>query len=327
MGGRTPCKKGCRSFFLAVCGHETFQRMELWCYRYFGLVGDNNPHERTNLEIKGGKTFHGLINIGRDTLSMFTVELPQLVRNLSLLRVGVSRNLKIDNPDIVLHQQSKCCNELMRYYNTFDKSLDMKQIDMDSSGNIRFIVNTDDYLGEPVTTQRVEKYFKTLEGTMDVGYDQRHVMYEYVDSLCVVTKHDNKDGSYNHYGLCYKFLKQTYCNHCAILQYAVDLQSLGRAIPTNRKPRSSVRNMTITGNKWNLKSTYVNMASEWFKIHDALSVTFDVGTPNLQAFLSNARSTLKGVPNIIDLLEQITKMSVPHRKLERSNQQQTQRMC
>jgi hypothetical protein len=55
-----------------------------------GLVGDNNPHEQTDLEIKGGKTFHGLINIGRDTLSMFTVELPQLVRNFSLLRVGVS---------------------------------------------------------------------------------------------------------------------------------------------------------------------------------------------------------------------------------------------
>jgi hypothetical protein len=157
-----------------------------------GLVGDNNPHKRTNLEIKGGKIFHGLINIGRDTLSMFTVELPQMVRNFSLLRVGVSQNLRINNPDIVLHQQSKGCNELMRYYNTFDKSLDMKQISADSSGNTRFIVNTDDYLGEPVTTFRVDKYFKTLEGTVDIGYVQRGVMYEYVDSLCVVTKYDRR---------------------------------------------------------------------------------------------------------------------------------------
>jgi hypothetical protein len=194
----------------------------------------------------------------------------------------------------------------------------MKQIGADSSGNTHFIVNTDDYLGEPVTTFRVDKYFKTLEGTVDIGYVQRDVMYEYVDSLCIVTKHDNKDGSYNHNGLCYKFLKETYCNHCAVLQYAVDLQSLGRAIPTNRKPRYSIRNKTMTGNKWNLKSTYQNMALEWFKIHDALSVTFDVGTPDMQVFLSDARSTFKGAPNIMHMLEHVTKMSVPQVRMKQS---------
>ena len=188
------------------------------------LVPDNNPHERTNLKIKGSKTLHGIINPGQDYLTMLTRKLPNLIRAFSLLRVGVEYIIKINQEDIILHPQSKIMEGLLNYSSRFVEEIDMGMITSKDNEKtdeqlLTYLVNTENYLGLHVTKEVTKHYFDTLKGNVYATEENRSTAYAFVESFCLVNKIIKPDGFFTYYGNCHAFFKTTYCNHCARFVY------------------------------------------------------------------------------------------------------------
>ena len=149
---------------------ETFQKQyiddehyTMWWYSvsgYHGCVPCNNPMERHNLFIKGTPDFLGFVEIGRDMLSMLTVEFVKLIYMAST---------ELSNPkdELPLLDFNKAySNDLfMEFSSIFDPSVDMREY----GGG--WLVNDLRHLSKQILDTDIAKMEMALAGIIEEGHD------------------------------------------------------------------------------------------------------------------------------------------------------------
>ena len=87
---------------------------------------------------------------------------------MSLLKVGVKRHLQIDHVQLSTSSDSTVAHLLMDYHNTFREAIDQMQLpEPESPGGVRYLVNTESFLGKPVTIERHHTCQSSLLGKVD----------------------------------------------------------------------------------------------------------------------------------------------------------------
>ena len=167
-------------------------------------------------------------------------ELPIMIYMSSQQRVGVVRNLLINNEDIIFHQTSNIYRDLLDYHSRYEPSIDSKILSTGDKNKTSMLLNVDGYLGESITEARAELYRKVLNGEeTNYTHKTRHDYFKLVSSICVVTgTKDEKTGQWFYSGSCPEFWKETYCAHCATIKYQIWLKSLWVAVPRYRNKNS-----------------------------------------------------------------------------------------
>ena len=138
---------------------------------------------------------------------MLTAELPKIVHSLSLTRVGVEQEMKINNTWVVTHPLSKNYKQLIGYYNHYNATVDIKIIESkETTTRCWLLVNTEDYLGIPVTNKQLERYNSSLEGETTVTFEKREAFIEDVESLCMVTETLTDEKTLKYHGSCFSII-------------------------------------------------------------------------------------------------------------------------
>ena len=288
-------------FFKSYVSKKEAKGYNIWFCCSSGLAGCiplNNPQERVNQEIKGTRRFPASCNCGKNITTMLTVELPNMVYKTSLSRVGVERNFKINNRDIVLNYQSNDYQKLLRYFNSFDSSIDIR-----SNGQNKFFVNTEEYLGSYVTEERTKLYRDALKGKTELDFSQRGRFFSHVESLCMVTRHKKQqDGNWQYTGNCSTFQKDTYCTHAARLMYKQELESLGRSIPQFRTTSRGAR--SVSSPKRKLIELLRKSASTIFS-------SMQMVIQDKDQFNSKLSEIISSYPDINEMISTVESLSKP----------------
>lgn len=143
---------------------------------------------------------------------MLTQEFPKAIFDCSVNRVGFFREIRIDYPNIVLHDQSKEYASLIQYCSEFEPTID--EYVAPGSPEV-FYVNTYKFLGENVTLQRINMYEDSLLGKTELDYTKRQEFVDPVLSLCKVERRQVTNGFVTYRGSCPGFCERSYCNHAA----------------------------------------------------------------------------------------------------------------
>jgi hypothetical protein len=217
-----------------------------WRYNVSGIPGcipQNNAHERSNLDTKGCATFAGIVKSGRNMTVMLNNEFPRLIYINSIERTEVERNFPI------LDETKTLKPALFEYYNEFDKKVDCVPY---KNG---FLVNRFYTLGEPIDAIRIKRYEDSLDGKFELEYKDRHLFYNRVNDLCMVTK-QQLDPSKNCFytGTCFHFYNHLSCHHAAVLQYAEKLPTLAKKISQEKQGRNKRKKTGLDRiNKYHLR--------------------------------------------------------------------------
>ncbi len=206
-------------------------------------IPQNNAHERSNLDTKGCATFAGIVKSGRNMTVMLNNEFPRLIYINSIERTEVERNFPI------LDETKTLKPALFEYYNEFDKKVDCVPY---KNG---FLVNRFYTLGEPIDAIRIKRYEDSLDGKFELEYKDRHLFYNRVNDLCMVTK-QQLDPSKNCFytGTCFHFYNHLSCHHAAVLQYAEKLPTLAKKISQEKQGRNKRKKTGLDRiNKYHLR--------------------------------------------------------------------------
>ena len=112
---------------------------------------------------------------------------------------------------------------LYYYYQEFSHSVDTKVIADDSLTKI-YLMNTQDFLGQPISDSRQTVYDLAVTGKTSLHYKKRHKYFQIMNSLCTATKKLEK-GKLNCFGSCVDYWKSCYCDYAVIFQYEHKLDS------------------------------------------------------------------------------------------------------
>jgi len=240
--------------------------------------------------------------------TMLTHEFPKLIRTLSLTRVGVERHLKINQKNMILHPQSKTYSNLLNYESKFNINVDCKTVS--DQTRTCHIVNTEQYLGEPVTDERIVLYNNALVGVTDFLSEDREAYFDCVSSLCIVQCIKDDDGSLKYTGSCSEFYKKTSCNHAARFYYQKELTSLACEVPHHRKGNSCIRRQQHShSNKRVLHEKYIKIFDKIFKINGTI---FHVKTTSDTEEIVRLKDIVIHFPTVQLLREKITSMNKIH---------------
>ena len=66
----------------------------------------------------------------------------------------------------------------------------LNHIDVKDDGQGGFFVNTQDFIGEPLTNERIVHYNKIIDGKISTAYKSRENFIDQVHSICHVTLHN-----------------------------------------------------------------------------------------------------------------------------------------
>jgi hypothetical protein len=291
-------------FFKSYIDQEDYNSWYCTVAGYPGCLPQNQSEERTNLEMKGSKSFDGLINIGKDMKTMLTYEFPKLIRTLSLTRVGVERHLKNNQKNMILHPQSKTYNYLLNYESKFNINVDCKTVS--DQTRTCYIVNTEQYLGEPVTDERITLYNNALLGVTDFPSEERESYFDCVASLCIVQCIKGSNGSIRYAGSCSQYFKETYCNHAARFYYEKELTSLACEVPHQRKGNNCVRRQNSPHDKKRLlHQKYSKIFDQIFKVNATI---FHVKTTDTEEII-RLKDIVKRFPTVQELRDKMKSMN------------------
>jgi hypothetical protein len=205
-----------------------------WFYSCSGIHGclpQNNTLERTNLEVKGSSIITGLLKVGRNMTNAFHVEFPKMVYNHSTERIGVTRNYLILDVDKAINTAA------MEYYNHFKVSVDAVK------SKEGWLVNSLNALGKELTTERIDQYDQTLEGTATgITHETRWTYFYHVESICYVCE-EAVDAEFAkkmcYVCTCETFWKELSCPHAVLFQHRQALDVSAYKLPTKRRARLS----------------------------------------------------------------------------------------
>ena len=186
----------------------------------------NNCNERSTLSIKGSKTEEGYCHTGKNLGNMLKFEWPEMIYRLSMRFAGVSRHIAVDEKEVVMNSTSVRYKALLEYTCDVNPTKDLFQ--PPNTADITFM-NTRDFLGTYITTERINMYEDALKGVSSVGITNRRQFVDAVESLCKVTRIKDSNDNYRFRGNCVEFWKVGYCDHSAYCQYKDEL--LMRSLP------------------------------------------------------------------------------------------------
>ena len=208
--------------------------------------------------VKGTSRCKGLLRIGYDVGTMFSKELPDFIYLLAQDQIGVETNKYLLQQELIMRHDSNIYAGLYDYYQSFSSLMDTKLISENASTKI-YLVNTQDFLGLPITDIRQSTYEAAMRGETTLTYNTRHTYFQITTSLCTVTGKCVK-GKFSYCGSCVDYLKLSYCDHAAVLEYANELDSYCTTIPQRRIKRGKQFDRQ-TNPKSAMKEKYMTMAS------------------------------------------------------------------
>lgn len=236
-----------KTFFKSYTNDPLFSTWNVNFSSMPGCTPTNNPVERNNSVNARTKEVDGLMRPGYSIGTMLGRELPKMIVLSSADKVGVERNILLEQEAVIFHDRSLIHKELIRYFGLFDISIDCRTISEDGNNNfIRHVVNSEEYIGLPVSIKRINTYKESLEGVTEYTYKDRILHFNSVSSLCAVTSQQQIDGTWKYCGSCADWHSRTYCVHAAVFQYANRLKSYGRTLPTIKVKRSHKLNTNFT---------------------------------------------------------------------------------
>ena len=196
-----------------------------------GFKPHNQSIEVNNLEIKGSKDKPPLIRTGLAPTKMFNYEFPKLMYIHSNTRAGVQCTNRM------LHHSTCIDGEIASDANQLKMGLDIVRYH-DSS----YLVNTSDFLLQPITQERVCGFEAVLRGEFIGSYQHRSLLHDMVRSLCHVTKCTSPDTGQQYFrGSCMQFQTKGRCPHAVRVMYSQQVLIMGHRIPTNKKKAYSKR--------------------------------------------------------------------------------------
>lgn len=178
----------------------------------FGFLPQNNSLERVHLEAKGSRDFAGIINTGLSPTRMMNTELPKLVYNMSLNRVGVRQEVRMLCPGYCITQ------DVIDFAAEMVRHKDIRSYPRPGVTD-SFLVNTEDYLGIAIDDIRVEQLQDSLCGLFDLPFQFRKVLYHRVAGLCHVSKAVTAKGEAYYKGTCLDYKQFGCCCHAVVIQY------------------------------------------------------------------------------------------------------------
>ena len=269
------------------------------------MTPDNNPTERFMEIVKGTKRCQGLLRIGYDVGTMFSKELPDFIYLLVQDKIGVESHKYLLQQEHILRHDSHIYNGLYDYYHGFARSMDTKLITENASTKI-YLVNTQDFLGLPITDARQSTYEAAMRGETTLTYTARHTYFQITTSLCTVTGKCVK-GKFSYCGSCVDYLKISYCDHAAVFEYADKLDSYCTTIPQRRIKRGKQFDRH-TNPKSAMKEKYMTIASLVNDIkNNILKAEGKEERTKLKKILVTVMTT---VPNMIDKRKELDNTQV-----------------
>ena len=248
-----------KTFFESYIEHPLFSTWNVNFSSVPGCTPTNNPVERNNSVNAGTKEVDGLMRPGYSMSVMLGQELPKMIALSAPDKLGVERNILLEQEQMIFHDRSLIHKELIRYFGLFDGTIDCRTIrDEINNSVVRHIVNSEEYIGLPVTIERINTYKDSLEGITEYTFKDRILYFDTVSSLCTVTGQQQRDGTWKYCGSCSDWHSRTYCVHAAVFQYAERLKSYGRTLPTNKVKRVHQLDATTTP-KQMLKKRYLHV--------------------------------------------------------------------
>ena len=103
---------------------------------------------------------------------MFSKELPDSIYLLAQDQIGVESNKYLLQQELIMRHDSNICAGLYDYYQNFASSMDTKLITKNASTKI-YLVNTEDFLGLPITDVRQSTYEAMMKGEIALTYNTR----------------------------------------------------------------------------------------------------------------------------------------------------------
>ena len=181
------------------------------------------------------------------------------------------------------------------YSNAFDERMDCK-VDKEAAadGTHSYYVNTEEFLGEPINTLRIELYENALMGITNVEPDKRNDFIDAGRSLCKVTVDDDTK-SYS--GNCFDFFHDTYCPHVAILQFGEKLKGISPEIPTGR---------VNVGTSLKSKHLFFNHPSSKPYKRRLKTINTDLATISKQLLLEQVKACIEMKTLVIECQQLIT---------------------
>ena len=182
--------------------------------------------------IKGTRRCEGLMKIGYNVGRMISKELPDFIFRLAQDKIGVETNTYLLQEKRVLRYDSDVYYGLYQYYQDFSRSMDTKVI-VDTSSTRIYLVNTQDFIGKPISDSRQNSYELALEGYTLLHHKKRHKYFQLTNSLCkVIGTPENNQFTYS--GSCIDYWKSCYCDHVGIFKYEDKLDSYCSTVPQRR---------------------------------------------------------------------------------------------
>jgi hypothetical protein len=297
-----------KTFFESYINHPLFSTWNVNFSSVAGCTPTNNPIERNNSINAGTKDVDGLMRPGYSISTMLGRELPKMIVMSSADKVGVERHILLHQEAVIFHDQSLIHKELIKYFGRFDTSIDCKNIsDENDTGVVTHAVNSDDYLGLPITMERIKTYNNSLEGVTEYTYKDRNLYFDSVHSLCTVSGKQQSDGSWKYCGSCADWYSRTYCVHSAVFQYKDRLKSFGRTLPTTKVRRAHRLDSNSTP-KQMLKKRYFQVQALLTDISSRIIV---LAEHNEDAVHPEARKKIALFPNLIQRVDIIKSMGKP----------------
>ena len=202
-------------------------------YNTFGVPGatpNDNPTEPTNQDIKGTRNQKGMIQVRRKFNQTILHEFPKLVYSASFDKCGVDRDFQMLSASNIVYEDARMV-------------LKLKDIDVKDDGQGGFFVNTEDFIGEPLTDDRILHYKKIIDGKISTAYKSRENFVDQVHSICHVTLHKFHKKRSIWMGNCLNSFETTKCCYAIRIAYPNEVAvKLEQYIPQEKQKRKRKQN-------------------------------------------------------------------------------------